>query len=151
MACCLTAPSHYMSQHWLIISRVLCHSPKSNSTRNAHESNHHNVFENCTFNIKDTSPGNNELIRPEQIWKISEAIIWKFTSPIVKILPLVYQKQTSTKKATAHCLNQWWRPDLHMKPPACVHLVVWQLDCLFGSPPLLNSLCKSVKSSMQKC
>ena len=26
MACCLTAPSHYMSQCWLIISKVLWHS-----------------------------------------------------------------------------------------------------------------------------
>ena len=26
MACCLTAPSHYLNQSWLIISKVLCHS-----------------------------------------------------------------------------------------------------------------------------
>ena len=28
MACCLTAPSHYLNQCWLIISMVLWHSPK---------------------------------------------------------------------------------------------------------------------------
>ena len=27
MACCLTAPSHYLHQCWLMISEVLCHSP----------------------------------------------------------------------------------------------------------------------------
>ena len=32
MACCLTAPSHYLNQCWLIISEVLWHSPESNFT-----------------------------------------------------------------------------------------------------------------------
>ena len=40
--------------HSLIISRVLCHSPCDNSTRNAR--NHHSVFENYTFNIKVLYP-----------------------------------------------------------------------------------------------
>ena len=34
---------------------------KGNSTLNAHESNHHNGFENYTFKTKATSPGANEL------------------------------------------------------------------------------------------
>ena len=34
MACCLTAPSHYLNQCWLIISEVLWHSPDSNLTEN---------------------------------------------------------------------------------------------------------------------
>ena len=29
MACCLTAPSHYLNQCWLMISEVLWHSPDS--------------------------------------------------------------------------------------------------------------------------
>ena len=32
MACCLTAPSHYPNQCWLLISVVLWHSPESNFT-----------------------------------------------------------------------------------------------------------------------
>ena len=32
---CLTAPSHYMTQFWLIISGVVWHSPEGNSTENA--------------------------------------------------------------------------------------------------------------------
>ena len=43
MARCLTAPSHYLNQYWLVISRALCHSPKGNS--NGHDSNHCNAFE----------------------------------------------------------------------------------------------------------
>ena len=33
MACCLTAPSHYLNQCWLIISEVQWHSDKGNFTR----------------------------------------------------------------------------------------------------------------------
>ena len=32
MACCLTAPSHYLNQCWLMISEVLWHSPDRNFT-----------------------------------------------------------------------------------------------------------------------
>ena len=35
MACCLTAPSHYLNQCWLIISEVLRHSSEGNFTENA--------------------------------------------------------------------------------------------------------------------
>ena len=34
MACCLTAPSHYLPQCWLMISKVLWHSPDRNFTEN---------------------------------------------------------------------------------------------------------------------
>ena len=44
MACSLTAPSHYLNWSWLIISKVLCHSSKGNSTENAHVSNRHNAL-----------------------------------------------------------------------------------------------------------
>ena len=32
MACCLAAPSHYLSQGWLVISKILWHSPEFNFT-----------------------------------------------------------------------------------------------------------------------
>ena len=35
MACCLTAPSHYLNQCWLIINVVMWHSPKTNFTGSA--------------------------------------------------------------------------------------------------------------------
>ena len=37
MACCLTAPSHYLNQCWWIIRGVLWLSPETNFTRSAHE------------------------------------------------------------------------------------------------------------------
>ena len=39
MACCLTAPSHYLNQCWLIIKCVLWPSPENNFTRCADEFN----------------------------------------------------------------------------------------------------------------
>ena len=45
MACCLTAPSHYLNQCWLMITEVLWHSPDSNFTENAWDIYHWNEFE----------------------------------------------------------------------------------------------------------
>ena len=42
MACCLTAPSHYLNQCWLIVSKVLWHSSEGNFTKNASATNHWN-------------------------------------------------------------------------------------------------------------
>ena len=38
MTCCLMAPSHHLSQFWLIISQVQWYWPESNFTRDAHQS-----------------------------------------------------------------------------------------------------------------
>ena len=38
-ACCLTAPSHYLNQCWLIISKVLWHSPEDIIIRRFEETN----------------------------------------------------------------------------------------------------------------
>ena len=54
MAWCLTAPSHYLNQCWLIIKGVRWRSPESNST-SAHEIQLY-VFEDYTFEIATTSP-----------------------------------------------------------------------------------------------
>ena len=42
MACCLTAPSHYLNQCWLIISKVKWYSSDSNFTRDNSAINHWN-------------------------------------------------------------------------------------------------------------
>ena len=40
MACCLTTPSHYLNQCWLIMSEVQWHSYLGNFTRDAWSTNH---------------------------------------------------------------------------------------------------------------
>ena len=34
MACCLTAPSHYLNQYWLLIDKIHCHSSGGNFSKN---------------------------------------------------------------------------------------------------------------------
>ena len=56
MACCLTAPSHYLNQGWLMISKVLWHSPDSNFTENTHDIYCWNEFEIYQFETVVKSP-----------------------------------------------------------------------------------------------
>ena len=46
MACCLTAPSHYLNQCWLIINKVEWHPSKGKFTWDASAINHWNYLEN---------------------------------------------------------------------------------------------------------
>ena len=65
MACCLTAPSHYLNQCWLIISEVQWHSYKSNFTRDA--STITNIRLKITYlKFQSNSPGANELIHSHE-------------------------------------------------------------------------------------
>ena len=61
MAWCLTAPSHYLSQCWLIISAVLWHSPKTSFLGSAQDFSSQNQFEKYTCRITSTSVRANEL------------------------------------------------------------------------------------------
>ena len=61
MACCLTAPSHYLNQCWLIISEVQWHSYQGKFTRYASTINHQNPLENYISKISLKFPGANEL------------------------------------------------------------------------------------------
>ena len=64
MACCLMAPSHYLSQCWLIISEVMWYSHVGNFTGNAPDINNKNVLQNYTIEIISMSPyfsGSSEL------------------------------------------------------------------------------------------
>ena len=42
MACCLTAPNHYLNQCWLIVSMVQWHSSEDNFTKDPSATNHWN-------------------------------------------------------------------------------------------------------------
>ena len=56
MACCLLAPNHYLNQCWLLISKLLWHSPESNFIVSAQVAILYNDFENYKLNIIATSP-----------------------------------------------------------------------------------------------
>ena len=58
MACCLTAPSHYLNQCWLIISKILCHSSEGIIMRRSEDTNQQNKIEKLHFqNRIDISQG----------------------------------------------------------------------------------------------
>ena len=56
MACCLTAPSHYLNQCWLIISKVYWHSSEGNFTAGISTINHCNWLKKYSSKISLTSP-----------------------------------------------------------------------------------------------
>ena len=57
MACCLTAPSNYLNQFWLISSEVLWYAPEGNITGNAQEIYPWYEFQKYSFKILAASPG----------------------------------------------------------------------------------------------
>ena len=59
MACCLTSPSHYPNQCWLLINEVLWQSPESNCTSSAQASVLYCEFEN--YALLSHIPRINEL------------------------------------------------------------------------------------------
>ena len=56
MAYCLTAPSHYLNQCWLIISKVQWHSSECNFTRDTSAISHWNWLESYLSKILFKSP-----------------------------------------------------------------------------------------------
>ena len=56
MACCLTAPSHYLNQCWLIMNKVKWHSFEGNFTADISAINHCNWLEKYSPKISLKSP-----------------------------------------------------------------------------------------------
>ena len=67
-ACCLTAPSHYQNQCWVIISWVKWCSSKGNFMQIAEKSNSWSEFENCSFKLTPISP-RGQWVNAETDWQ----------------------------------------------------------------------------------
>ena len=61
MACCLTAPSHFLNQCWLITSKVQWHPSQNNFTRDTLAISHWNLLEITYLWFCSNLPGANEL------------------------------------------------------------------------------------------
>ena len=61
MAWCLTAPSHYLNQCWLIVSKVQWHSSEGNFTKDTSATNCWISLKYSLFKISFKSPRANEL------------------------------------------------------------------------------------------
>ena len=67
MACCLKAPSHYLNQCWLIISKAEWHSSKGKFTRDTSAINHWNYLENQAPKISFQFPGG-QWVNIKPVW-----------------------------------------------------------------------------------
>ena len=77
MACCLTAPSHYLNQCWLIISKVWWHSFEGNFTAGISAINHCNWLEKHSSKISLKSPRPQWVKSPghQQAWYCQYRIV----------------------------------------------------------------------------
>ena len=92
MACCLTAPSHYLNQCWLILSEVLWHLLERNFTGGALAIILFYVFELNLQQLLPYLPGANELIwkRDCQYKYPSNHPLSSLSQVITLILPWYY-------------------------------------------------------------
>ena len=80
MACCLTAPSHYLNQCWLIIRKVQWYSSEDNFTSDISAINHWNKLENYLYKIHWNLPGGQWVKAPYGIKNV-------YTSAHITIVP----------------------------------------------------------------
>ena len=74
MACCLTAPSHYLNQCWLSISSVQWLSSNDNPTRDTSAINHYDPFENYISKISFKFPRGQ--------WVNGNSHSWQYCLPV---------------------------------------------------------------------
>ena len=82
MACCLTAPSHYLNQCWLIISAVLWRSPESNFTASVPAIILYMSLKIILLKLLPHLPGANEL---KELYKLE-----------IKITPHIYHPHSTS-------------------------------------------------------
>ena len=95
MAWCLTAPSHYLSQCWLIISEVQWQSPVGDFTRDTSAINHKNYLEDYLSKISFKSARDQwvntmyfEMLYDRQITKQVDGLVQERCNSIANALEL---------------------------------------------------------------
>ena len=134
--CCLTVPSHYLNQCWLINSEVLWHSPDGNFIKSAQNIYPWNEFWNYQF--KDTLPGADEL----KLW-------WSD-----RFGAILCRNANSGLWSRGHCfyipsqfINTW------STPLSVVVIIVMQMNCKLKEAffsfldPILSPLCQVTQES----
>ena len=137
MACCLMAPSHYLNQCWLIISKVQWHPSENNFTRDTPAISHWILLENYLSKILFKSPRGQWVNRWEAIIGIN-ADNWIFRNK------LQWNWNQNTKMMSAKC------------QPFCSGLNIihwahnkhgWSWQMTFSNVFLLFKTCRFVKPS----
>ena len=94
MACCLMAPSHYLNQCWLILSKVQWHSSESIFTRATSAIYHWRLRENWLSQISFKSPRGQWVKNPWQ---------WHLIHPLGTYYPL----NNNSTSINIHELTHW--------------------------------------------
>ena len=102
MACCLTAPSHYLNQCWLNISVALWHSAENDFTRNAQDIYPWYQFENYWFKTSTTSPRGQWVNPPALVVSERHEPWWNRSGSTLA------QVMACCLTAPSHYLNQCW-------------------------------------------
>ena len=103
MACCQTAPSHYINQYWLFITKVRWHSSTDNMTKIPQPSVTKISLKSSYIKFNSNLPGANELILEDMVkdgcyqtktthnkaWHYSDVIMGTMASQITN-LTIVY-------------------------------------------------------------
>ena len=110
MACCLTAPSHYLNQCWLIISKVHWHSYEGNLTLDVLAINHYYYLENHLSKFSFKSPRGQWVKLGTQGAKTSVTIVLYLIVHSICLYVSKCKLHTSTNSPSAKMhilLNSW--------------------------------------------
>ena len=102
MACCLTAPGHYLNQCWLIISMVQWHSYEGSFTRDTSAIDHQNQLENYSSNIYFESPRGQWVNSPYIVQPINIMCETSHTTGN-KVKEIFSETKTTNTNKTAYC------------------------------------------------
>ena len=133
MTCCLTAPSHYLDQYWLLICEVVLHPTEGNFTANVQATILYNEFENCTFEI---SQGEWVNCVAAQIRYKLEDCNW-----VDDKLHYIFKRYHVEYILRLDWPEHWWFNSSH---PSATYMHQWirsalfqiMACCLFGAKPL---------------
>ena len=116
MACCLTAPSHYLNQGWLIIREVLWHSQEGNFTGIAEDIYLWYAFDNYQFNtLRPIQNGCHFaddhfkcILLNETIWILINISLKFVPKSHIYNIPVLVQIMAWHRLGTSHYQNQLW-------------------------------------------
>ena len=109
MACCLTVPSHYLTQCWLVISEVQRPSPGENVMIDVPTSNRWNELENHITLLK--SPRGQWVKRTQDVIATRSVIPSHFVPVSINMtsrVPAINLFQSATLKGTQSNRNSWY-------------------------------------------
>ena len=128
MACCLMAPSHYLNQCWLNISKFLWHSLKGIIIRWSEDTNQYIKIENYIFRIIFRSPRGQWV---KQLTKTLHCIMYPLPWGVTSEIDYVTSEPSSawsslddTSSSPTDHISAW---------QASHHTMLWQMLWIWGA------------------